>query len=57
MDGDNINRTRRLGLVPRWLNPERASEWRDGDVRLAIKYHSELFGANASSFNRSRFIE
>ena len=48
---------RRLGLVPRWLDPEGASEWRDGDVRLSMKYHSELFRENtSSSFNRSRFI-
>ncbi|KAF8501253.1 hypothetical protein JB92DRAFT_2976612 [Gautieria morchelliformis] len=53
MDGDDlINGTRRLGLVPRWLDPEAASEWRDGDVRLGMKYHSEIFPRGyGSSFN------
>ena len=49
--------TRRLGLVPRWLDPKGALEWRDGDVRLGIKYHSEIFRTiTRSSFNRLRFI-
>jgi hypothetical protein len=54
MDGGMpYNGTRRLGLVPRWLDPARLGNWRDGDVRLGLKYHSEMFQAyNGSSFNR-----
>ena len=54
VDGNEIiNGTHRFGLVPRWLDPERASEWRDGGVGLSIIYHSEIFQAyEGGSFNR-----
>ncbi|KAF8588240.1 hypothetical protein K439DRAFT_670883 [Ramaria rubella] len=53
MDGNvTVHEPHRLGLVPRWLDPERVMEWQDGNVRLGMKYHSEIFRAyNGSSFN------
>lgn len=54
MLGDKVfNNTRRLGLVPRWLDVGQAGRWNDQDIKLGLKYHSEMFYAyNGSSFNR-----
>jgi hypothetical protein len=49
----NASNRLRLGQVPNWLSTEEEGEWRDGEVGLAMVYHSQVFeGWEGTSFNR-----
>ena len=47
----------RLGMMPQWLNPDTRGAWRDGNVKLNLVHHAQLYSNyQGTSFNRYAFL-